>query len=275
MRDFLQPGFIFRSLAAFFIGVLLSVPAFPQSFRIERKDALTVVRNGDKPALIPGTPKGIHLVPELTIGSEDDAEDAMIFEIRSVQASAGGEIFVLDGKIKLIKVYGSDGRHLRTIGKKGQGPGEIQSPTRMTMTAAGDLCLLDSGNNRVSYHSPEGLCVKETPFKGWRPIRFLPDSRGGGYGDLLDLQGGVKDILLKFDSKLDKVATIATLVIVENPSDQMNAMEMFRLIYQVDPKDRIVWASSGAYELNVVDADGKTVRKILRDHEKKILQPGR
>ena len=49
----------------------------------------------------------------------------------------------------------------------------------------------------------------------------------------------------------------------------MNPMEMFRLIYQVDPKDRIVWASSGAYELNVVDADGKTVRKILRDHEKR------
>ena len=49
----------------------------------------------------------------------------------------------------------------------------------------------------------------------------------------------------------------------------MAPMEMFRLIYQVDPKDRLVWASSGAYELNVVDTDGVPVRKILRDHEKR------
>ena len=56
----------------------------------------------------------------------------MIFTIRAVQVGAGGEIFVLDGKIGQVKVYGPDGRHLRTIGKKGQGPGELQSPSRMT-----------------------------------------------------------------------------------------------------------------------------------------------
>jgi hypothetical protein len=273
MRFAMKPSSAHRLavIGAVALSLAVSWPdcASAQSFKIVQKDGLTVVRNGSKPAPVPGAPKGVRLMHELTIGSENDSEDAMIFEIRSVQAGAGGEIFVLDGKINLIKVYGPDGRHLRTIGRKGQGPGELQSPSRMTMTADGNLCILDVGNSRVSLFSPEGKCLKEVPFKGWRPIRFLPDSRGGGYGDLLDLQGGVKDVLLKFDSKLDKAATIATLVIVENPSDQMNPMEMFRLIYQVDPKDRIVWASSGAYELNVVDADGKTVRKILRDYEKR------
>ena len=49
----------------------------------------------------------------------------------------------------------------------------------------------------------------------------------------------------------------------------MSPVEMFRLIYQVDREDRLVWGSTGAYELTVVDADGKAVRKILRDHEKR------
>jgi hypothetical protein len=137
------------------------------------------------------------------------------------------------------------------------------------MTADGNLCFVDSGNNRISLYSPEGTCLKETPFTGWRPIRFLPDSRGYGYGDLLDFQGGVKDVLLKFDAKLDKVGAIATLVIVDHPNDTMVPVEMFRLVYQVDPKDRIVWASTGSYELNIVDADGKPIRKIVREHEKK------
>ena len=269
MRNLSVRGLAFPWVAPVSLAVFLAGPVSAQSFRIEQKDGLTLVRNGAKPADVPGAPKGVRLVHELTIGNETDTDDQMIFEIRSVQVGAGGEIFVLDGKIGQIKVYGPGGRHLRTIGKKGQGPGELQSPTRMAMTPDGNLCFPDVGNNRVSTYSPEGACLKETPFKGWRPIRFLPDSRGGGYGDLLDLQGGVKDVLFKFDPKLDKVATIATLVIVENPSDQMAPMEMFRLIYQVDPKDRIVWASTGDYELSTVDADGKTVRKILRDHEKR------
>jgi hypothetical protein len=269
MRDSLQREFVFRLLAALYLGVLVSAPAAPQSVRIEQKDGLTIVRNGVKPAVVPGAPKTIRLVPELTIGSEKDPEDAMIFEIRSVQVGAGGEIFVLDDKIHQVKVYGPDGRHLRTIGKKGQGPGELQSPSRMTMTTEGNLCFLDSGNNRVSIYATDGTCLKEIPFAGWRPIRFLPDSRGFGYGDLLDFQGGIKDVLLKFDPKLDKIATIATLVLVDNPSQQMVPVEMFRLTYQVDPEDRIVWASTGAYELNVVDAGGQPVRKILREYEKR------
>ena len=256
-------------LTAFSLGILLAVPAAPQSVRIEQKDGLTTVRNGSKPAAVPGAPKGIKLVHEVTVGSENDAEETMIFAIRAVQVGAGGEIFVLDGKIGRIKIYGPDGRHLRTIGKKGQGPGELQSPSRMTMTAEGNLCFLDSGNNRISIYTPEGTCLKETPFTGWRPIRFVPDSRGLGYGDILDFQGGVKDVLLKFDPKLDKIATIATLVIVDNPSESMTSVEMFRLTYQVDQEDRVVWASTGAYELNIVDADGKLVKQILREYEKK------
>jgi hypothetical protein len=256
---------------ALLLAALITARAAAQSVRIEQRDGLTLVRNGAKPAAVPGAPKGVRLIHELTIGSENDPDETMIFSIRAVQVGAGGEIFVLDDKIGQIKVYGVDGHHLRTIGKKGQGPGELQSPSRMTMTAAGNLCFLDVGNNRVSTYSPEGTCLKETPFAGWRPVRFLPDSRGLGYGDLLDFQGGVKDVLLKFDSKLNKVATIATLVIVDNPSEKMIPVEMFRLIYQVDPKDRVVWGSTGAYELNVVDADGKPVKKILREYEKKAF----
>src|SRR5512139_2994054 len=101
-----------KILAAFSLMVFLAGSATAQSFRIEQKAGQTVVRNGSKPAPVPGAPKGVRLVHELTIGSENDSEEAMIFEIRSVQAGAGGEIFVLDGKIGQIKVYGSDGRHL-------------------------------------------------------------------------------------------------------------------------------------------------------------------
>ena len=269
MNDPSQRGLALVCAGALSLAALITVLAASQSVRIDQKGGLTIVRNGSKPAAVPGSPKGLRLVPELTIGSENDTDETMIFSIRSVQVGAGGEIFVLDDKINQIKVYGPDGRHLRTIGKTGQGPGELQSPSRMTMTADGNLCFLDFGNNRVSIYSPEGTCLKETPFTGWRPVRFLHDSRGFGYGDLIDFQGGIKDVLVKFDSRLNKVATIATLVLVDNPSEKMSPVEMFRLIFQVDRQDSVVWASTGAYELNIVDADGRPVKKILREYEKK------
>lgn len=247
------------ALASFWPG-----GAAAQSFRVEQRDGLTVVRNGAKPAPAPGGPRSVRLAHELTIGGEDDAEEAMILTLRAVQAGEKGDIFVLDGKSGQVKVYGPDGRHRRTFGRKGQGPGELQSPSRMVLTRDGRLCFLDLGNNRVAFHSPEGECLKEVPLAGWRPFRYLPDSKGFGYGDILDLQGGAKDVLIKLDAKLDKVATVATLVVAENPSEQTMPIEMFRLIYQVDREDRIVWASTGAYELHVVDPGGKPVRRVER-----------
>jgi hypothetical protein len=269
MKIELKRGLAVRWLAAFSMGAFLWGLAASQSFRIEQKDGLTHVRNGARPAVVPGDPTGVRLVHELTIGNENDTDEAMIFTIRALQVGAGGEIYVLDGKIGRVKVYGPDGRHLRTFGKKGQGPGELQSPSRMTMTADGGLCFLDSGNNRVSIYSPDGECLKETPLAQWRPFRFIPDSRGFGYGDLLDFQHGVADVLIKLDAKLNKIAAITTLVIAENPNEEMAPIEMFRLAYQVDREDRIVWASTGAYEIHVVDPDGNPVMRIDRSYDKK------
>jgi hypothetical protein len=266
MKTFGSGGGRSLGIFVFLFALDLNAGPPPQSVRVERRDGMTVIRNPAKPAVIPGDPKGIRLVPELTIGSESDPDERMIFEIRALQADAGGNIYVLDSKIGQVKVYDSDGRYLRTFGKKGQGPGELQSPGRMVMTADGNLCFLDLGNNRVSVFSPEGKCLKETPLIKWRPFRFIPDSKGSGYGDILDFKDGVANVLAKLDAKLNKTATIASLVIAANPNDQMIPIELFRLIYQVDNEDRIVWASTGEYELNVVDPDGKQVKKIIRDY---------
>jgi hypothetical protein len=249
-------------------GVPLNGTAVSQAVRIEKKDGLTIVRNPAKPVAIPGNPKGLKLQPELTIGRENDPDKSMIFAIRSVQVDAAGNIYVLDDKIGLVKVYDPDGRHLRTIGKKGQGPGELQNPSVMTMTLDGHLCFLDISNNRVSIFSLEGACLKEIPLAQWRPFSYLPDSRGFGYGDALDFRGGVADILAKLDAKLNKIAVIATVTIVSNPSDRMVPIEMFRVTYRVDREDQVIWASTGEYELNVVGPNGQPVKKIVRDFDK-------
>ena len=180
-------------------------------------------------------------------------------------------------KINQIKVYGPDGRHLRTIGKKGQGPGELQSPSRMTMTADGNLCFLDFGQQPRLHLFARGDVPEGNPVRGLAASSASSSTPGASATATSSIsRAGFKDVLLKFDSQARQGRHRSRpLCIVDNPSEQMSPVEMFRLIYQVDPKDRIVWASTGAYELNVVDADGKPVRKILRESREEILQPGR
>ena len=253
---------------AAFLILGIAPEAGSQAVRIEKKDSVTIVRNPSKPVAVQDAPTRIRLVPELTIGSESDPEETMIFAIRAVQVDTAGNIYILDSKVGQVKAYGPDGKHIRTFGRKGQGPGELQNPSRMVLTRDQNLCFLDPGNSRISIYSPDGTCLKETPMTQWRTFRFLPDSKGFGYGDILDMKDGVADVLIKLDAKLDKVATVASLVIASNPNERMLPIEMFRLIYQVDNDDRIVWASTGDYALNVVDPEGRLVKKIVRDFDR-------
>ncbi len=236
-----------------------------KSDRTEVKDGVVFVRNPGLPRAVQGGPQRLELVHDLTIGESSDDESRMIFELRALQVDSRGNIYVLDDKIDQVKVYGPGGEHLRTFGQHGQGPGEFQNLSRMTMTSEENLVFLDVGNNRVSTYSPEGECLKEIPMTKWRPYRVLWDSRGIGYGDILDFTEGVSNQLLKFDGKLMMLETIATLTIASNPDESMVPLDLFRLIYRVNRLDHLIWASTGEYELHVVDPEGNTVRRIRRD----------
>jgi hypothetical protein len=64
---------------------------------------------------------------EVWIGSTTDP-DSGFSRIRRVRVSATGEVYVLDGSAKEVRVFGPDGRRLRVIGGPGEGPGEFSFP---------------------------------------------------------------------------------------------------------------------------------------------------
>ena len=63
---------------------------------------------------------------EIIIGREDG--DGMLIYPRQAQEGPDGNIYVYDLADAFIKVYSPEGKFLRKIGGKGQGPGEIQRP---------------------------------------------------------------------------------------------------------------------------------------------------
>ncbi len=257
----------FKIILLFFWSFLLILSSsFAQKIKIEKIDGVTIVHNPKKPAKVPGAPKSLTLEEDLCIGVESGDEDYMFAELRSVQVDEDEDIIVLDWKYNVIKVFDKDGKHIRTFGKHGQGPGEIQGPSRMSLNGGKDIGILDSSNNRFSYFSKEGECLKETSLgKNARIFRAIPDSRGCLYGDTFIIEGNSrKDSILRFDAEFNLDSTIATYEKAYTRLELNPVREGFT--YQVMADDKLVWAHTYEYTLHIVDPEGKFIKKIVKDY---------
>lgn len=112
----------------------------------------TVVRHAQKP-LYPGV---ATLVEEVSIGVADGAEEYMLGEIADIALGSDGSIYAFDRQVPVIRHYDVRGKFLRTIGRRGQGPGEYRSTSGIATMRDGRLLLWDTGNWRINVYSPNG-----------------------------------------------------------------------------------------------------------------------
>lgn len=101
------------------------------------------------------------------IGSVDDP-DVGFATIGSVDEDRDGNLFVFESQARHLRVYGTDGTLLRTMGRPGQGPGEFRSTPRFGVV--GDtvwtfqgfprlLALFDREGNLLHTARIEGLTI--------------------------------------------------------------------------------------------------------------------
>src|SRR4030042_4223918 len=98
----------------------------------------------------------VLLDEEVTIGDPANHKEAELSRPFRLLVDDQGNIYVLDIQDGNIKKYAPDGKFVMTIGRKGQGPGELQGPMRIQMTPEKELlvvCVFTSGLVRST---PEG-----------------------------------------------------------------------------------------------------------------------
>jgi len=83
----------------------------------------------------------------------------------AVLVAPNGDIFVADGhggntNARIVK-FDKHGKFIKTWGKKGSGPGEMDIPHALAMDSRGRLFLADRGNNRVQIFDQEGNYVDQ------------------------------------------------------------------------------------------------------------------
>ena len=101
--------------------------------------------------------EGLSLTPEpiLSIGAVEGAPDYQFQDVRGAIRLPDGSIVVADRGAQHLQWYDASGRYLRTLGGRGEGPGEFRG--LLSVFAHGDsVVAFDERLQRVSVFSPEG-----------------------------------------------------------------------------------------------------------------------
>lgn len=105
-----------------------------------------------------------RLVPDLRIGRlEGDGPD-LFGQVHDVAVDAAGRILVLEAQAHEVRVFGRDGAYLLTVGRQGQGPGELNVPFGGEVIPVGSdrIWVNNTMNRRWELFAGDGTPIRST-----------------------------------------------------------------------------------------------------------------
>ncbi len=147
---------------------------------IQSVDGVPHVRNADTPA---DGVRTVHLEEVWRRGGEDD-DEVLFGVIFQVQADPEGNVYLLDAQLSHVEVFDPDGEHVATLGREGDGPGEVRRPGDMYLTDDGRVGLGVSFPGRLVYVDQNGEPAGSHAIGSGDPasggFTILRTCRGGG-----------------------------------------------------------------------------------------------
>jgi len=139
---------------------------------VEAIDGVLHVRNGAAPT---GGVRTVELEEQWRIGGDD--EDVLLGIVTRVLVDDANNIYLLDQQLSEVQVFSPTGDHVKTLGRQGDGPGEVSAP--------GDVVFMPDGTLGLVQIFP-GKIVKLT-MDGDPAGDFHPDTGAATAGGFLAL----------------------------------------------------------------------------------------
>jgi hypothetical protein len=206
----------------------------------------------------------LSLKEDFMIGGAQAKGEYALALPRSLAVDKAGDLFILDDKESCIKVFDNSGKYVRTIGRRGQGPGEIGGASSMSIPlGSNELIVMDISNNRLAFFSMDGRFIKNVPLRGGI-ADVKTDSQGNAYVAATEFGPGQRTDTLK---KMNPDMSSVLADIVNRPEDESRNPFSPREYWVVDDQDRLIYGDGKAYEIRYFGSAGKLIRKILRDYD--------
>ncbi len=228
--------------------------------KITKEGDVEVVHNPDLPLY----PEGyLQLEEDLSLDGTSGSEESLLASIRSVVVDEGENIYILDSEEDVIKVFDKEGKYLRTIGAPGQGPGELSSPTMLSLF--GDTILVHEASRRLSFFKTNGEFIRSLSTKEHWVLQARCDSQGNiiVVTGRLDPENPAYEYL-KFDPDFNFLFKL-TESPAPSPAKGFNPF-MAVSYFVVGPGDQIIYGYPVDYTIQVYSPEGKLIRKITREY---------
>lgn len=132
-----------------------------RTFAVLAAAVVSACGRGDTAEEPPGARWVVDRHPIVEIG-RGEGEDAL-FRVTAATRLPDGRIAVANAGTQQIKLFGTDGRHLASLGQRGAGPGEFQFPLWVG-THADSILVWDAALERLTVFDPRGTLARSTQF---------------------------------------------------------------------------------------------------------------
>jgi hypothetical protein len=101
----------------------------------------------------------------LVLGADESAPKEYLFNlITDICTDSKGNIYIAEKKMAKVRVFDENGKFIKSIGRRGQGPGEMLEITCMTVDHKDELIVVDRMNRRFTRFSNMGDSTKTFTF---------------------------------------------------------------------------------------------------------------
>jgi hypothetical protein len=229
-----------------------------------KESAVSVIKIEKKPH----TKQSIKLVKEMTIGTSVKDAEEFFEELQAILVDESGNIYALDGRAQIVKVFTKDGRFIHTIGRSGQGPGEFEGPSGIQLTSKGEIFIRSRG--RFSFFSLDGKCLRQQNVMTW-DTNPVPDRQGRFIGlgfSPTEERGVFNNQLTIFGADYVPIKVITGYKSSMKSDTEIQPVWPKRILYTRLSNGTIVWGINQEYVVNITDEEGTLLRSFERDYDR-------
>lgn len=235
----------------------------------ETINGVTVVKN-------PEGPRFGHLDPEievnLSIGDETD-ERFQFYQAYSIALDSAENLYVLDSGNCRVQKFDKNGEYLKTIGRKGQGPGEFVNPTALYIDGHDNL-YVSEGRKMHAFDSSSELRRSTVLENNIRDFFVNEDGHIVTFCMIND-ESGSKKIVAELDSEGKIIKTFAEYTDVQAVRNETEGggVMTFKAYHQYNywvylhpvSSGRFVYAYPSDYRLTLADGEGSPFLRIEKE----------
>ncbi len=228
---------------------------------ISQENGQTIISNPKEPMY---SRQVLSLEKELTLGGAGTSGEAAFSSFEDVDIDEDDNIFILSSKDATIFVYDRSGKFMKKFGRRGQGPGELQSP--VSLSIRDDTLMVSSMDRKISFFSRRGEFLKSFSIGQYLLLEAGLDSTGNIYGLEAGMTGDNPAVkLLKFDQEMKPKGELASYLIPQ-PQKGLDPFMGFPF-FQIGPDETIIFSRPYDYYFEYYDRNGKLFRQVRKAYK--------